>query len=81
MFGYATDETPALMPAPIHYAHAVLRRLADARKSGEEPRLGPDAKAQLSLRYEGGMPVEVSCLVLSTQHLDEEMDLAAVQAW
>jgi S-adenosylmethionine synthetase len=80
MFGYATDETPELMPAPIHYAHAVLRRLADVRKSGEEPRLGPDAKAQLSLRYAGGVPVEVSCLVLSTQHLDEEMDSGAVRA-
>jgi S-adenosylmethionine synthetase len=80
MFGYATDETPELMPAPIHYAHAVLRRLAEARKSGAEPRLGPDAKAQLSLRYAGGLPVEVSCLVLSTQHLDEEMDSAAVRA-
>ncbi len=74
MFGYAVDETPELMPAPIHYAHAVLRRLAEVRKSGAEPRLGPDAKAQLSLRYAGGRPVEVSCLVLSTQHLDEDMD-------
>ena len=74
MFGYAVDETPELMPAPIHYAHAMLRRLAEARKSGAEPRLGPDAKAQLSLRYAGGLPVEVSCLVLSTQHLDEDMD-------
>ncbi len=80
MFGYATDETSELMPAPIHYAHAVLRRLAEARKSGAEPRLGPDAKAQLSLRYAHGKPVEVSCLVLSTQHLDEEMESADVRA-
>ena len=80
MFGYATDETDELMPAPIHYAHAVLRRLAEVRKSGVEPRLGPDAMAQLSLRYAGGAPVEVSCLVLSTQHLDEDMDSAAVRA-
>ena len=58
----------------------MLRRLAEVRKSGEEPRLGPDAKAQLSLRYAGGVPVEVSCLVLSTQHLDEDMDSAAVRA-
>jgi S-adenosylmethionine synthetase len=73
MFGYAVDETPVLMPAPIHYAHAILRRLSEVRKSGEEPRLGPDAKSQLSLRYEGGVPVEVASLVLSTQHLDENM--------
>ena len=79
MFGYAVDDTPELMPAPIHYSHAVLHRLADARKSGAEPRLGPDAKAQLSLRYAGGKPVEVSCFVLSTQHLDEDMDSAAVR--
>jgi S-adenosylmethionine synthetase len=73
MFGYATDETEAMMPAPIHYAHAVLRRLADVRKSGQEPRLGPDAKSQITLRYAGGRPVEVASLVLSTQHLDEDM--------
>ena len=79
MFGYATDETPELMPAPIHYAHAVLRRLAEVRKSGEEPRLGPDAKSQVTLRYAGGVPVEVSSLVLSTQHLDEDMTSADVR--
>jgi S-adenosylmethionine synthetase len=73
MFGYAVDETPVLMPAPIHYAHAILRELTEARKSGKEPRLGPDAKSQLSLRYEDGRPVEVASLVLSTQHLDENM--------
>ncbi|MDO5530305.1 MAG: methionine adenosyltransferase, partial [Paracoccus sp. (in: a-proteobacteria)] len=71
MFGFATDETPELMPAPIQYAHAILRRLAEARKSGAEPTLGPDAKTQLSLRYEDGRPVEVTQLVLSTQHLDD----------
>ncbi len=70
MFGYATNETPELMPAPIQYAHAILRRLAEARKSGREPTLGPDAKSQLSLRYEDGKPVEVASLVLSTQHTD-----------
>ena len=79
MFGYATDETAELMPAPIHYAHAVLRRLAEVRKSGEEPRLGPDAKSQVTLRYAGGVPVEVSSLVLSTQHLDEDMTSADVR--
>ncbi|WP_204113415.1 methionine adenosyltransferase [Shimia biformata] len=73
MFGYATNETPALMPAPIQYAHAILRRLAEARKSGAEPVLGPDAKSQLSVVYENGAPVRVSSLVLSTQHLDESL--------
>ncbi|WP_045391581.1 methionine adenosyltransferase [Falsirhodobacter sp. alg1] len=71
MFGHAINETDALMPAPIHYSHAILRRLAEARKSGAEPTLGPDAKSQLSLRYENGKPVEVTSLVLSTQHLHE----------
>jgi len=71
MFGHATDETPELMPAPIQYAHAILRRLAEARKSGAEPTLRPDAKSQISLRYEGGRPVEVTSVVLSTQHADE----------
>jgi S-adenosylmethionine synthetase len=68
MFGYATRETPDFMPAPIQYAHAILRRLARARKSGAEPTLGPDAKSQLTLRYAGGQPVEVASIVLSTQH-------------
>lgn len=71
MFGYAVDETPELMPAPILYAHAILRRLAEVRKSGAEPDLGPDAKSQLTLRYEDGRPVEVMQLVLSTQHRDD----------
>lgn len=73
MFGYATTETPALMPAPIQYAHAILRRLAEVRKSGAEKALGPDAKSQLSVVYEDGKPVRVSSLVLSTQHLDESL--------
>ena len=80
MFGYAVDETPELMPAPILYAHAILRRLAEVRKNGTEPRLGPDAKSQLSIRYEGGKPVEVTSLVLSTQHLDATMSSADVRA-
>ncbi|GAB4264449.1 MAG: methionine adenosyltransferase [Pararhodobacter sp.] len=80
MFGYATDETPALMPAPIQYAHAILRRLAEARKSGAEPLLGPDAKSQLSVRYVDGKPVEVTQIVLSTQHLDETMTSQDVRA-
>ena len=71
MFGYAVDETPELMPAPIQYAHAILRRLAEVRKDGSEPTLRPDAKSQISLRYEDGMPVEVTSIVLSTQHSEE----------
>jgi len=71
MFGFAVDETDALMPAPILFSHAILKRLAEARKSGAEPTLGPDAKSQLTLRYEDGKPVEVTQLVLSTQHTDE----------
>jgi S-adenosylmethionine synthetase len=73
MFGYATNETEELMPAPIQYSHAILRRLAQVRKDGTEPTLGPDAKSQLSVRYENGKPVGVTSIVLSTQHLDEEM--------
>jgi S-adenosylmethionine synthetase len=80
MFGYAVDETPELMPAPIQYAHAILRRLAEARKSGAEPTLGPDAKSQLTVRYEGGKPVDVTSIVLSTQHLDPDMTSDDVRA-
>lgn len=80
MFGYATDETPELMPAPILYAHAILRRLAEARKSHEAPMLGPDAKSQLSVRYEDGRPVGISSLVLSTQHLDAGLESGDVRA-
>lgn len=80
MFGYATTETEALMPAPIQYSHAILRRLAEVRKSGAEPTLGPDAKSQLSVVYENGVPVGVSSIVLSTQHMDEAMTSADVRA-
>lgn len=80
MFGYATDETPDLMPAPIQYSHAILRRLAEVRKDGTEPALGPDAKSQLSVRYENGKPVAVTSIVLSTQHLDESLSSADVRA-
>jgi len=79
MFGFATNETPDLMPAPIQYSHAILRRLAEARKSGAARQLGPDAKSQLSVRYEDGKPVEITSLVLSTQHLDESMTSADVR--
>ncbi|MCF4124687.1 methionine adenosyltransferase [Methylobacterium sp. SyP6R] len=82
MFGYASDETPALMPAPIYYAHKILKDLADARKakSGNAAKLGPDAKSQVTVRYVDGRPVEATQIVLSTQHLDESLDSAAVRA-
>ena len=71
MFGYAVNETPELMPAPIHFSHAILKRIAEARKAGDAPTLRPDAKSQISLRYEDGMPVEATSIVLSTQHESE----------
>ena len=80
MFGFATNETDAFMPAPIQYAHAILRRLAEVRKDGTEPKLGPDAKSQLSVDYRDGVPVGVSSIVLSTQHLDASMSSADVRA-
>ena len=80
MFGYACRETPELMPAPIQYSHAILRRLAEVRKSGAEPTLGPDAKSQLSLRYEDGVPVEVTSIVLSTQHMLESQTSDDIRA-
>jgi S-adenosylmethionine synthetase len=80
MFGYATTETDALMPAPIQYSHAVLSRLAEVRKNGTEPALGPDAKSQLSVRYENGKPVGVTSIVLSTQHLDPDLSSADIRA-
>jgi S-adenosylmethionine synthetase len=71
MFGYACTETPALMPAPLFYSHKILKLLADARHAGKEPTLQPDAKSQVTLRYENGKPVEVTQIVLSTQHAHE----------
>ena len=71
MFGYACRETEELMPAPIHYAHAMLRSLAEARHSGAEPGLGPDAKSQVTLQYVDGAPVRATTIVVSTQHGDE----------
>ena len=68
MFGYATDETPELMPLPIQLAHALSRRLAAARKSGERPWLRPDAKTQVSVAYEDGAPVAVTTVLVSTMH-------------
>jgi S-adenosylmethionine synthetase len=82
MFGYATDETPEHMPAPILYAHKILENLARARKNKANggAKLGPDAKSQVTVRYEGGKPVGVTQIVLSTQHLDESLDSAGVRA-
>jgi S-adenosylmethionine synthetase len=74
MFGYACRETDTLMPAPIHYAHLILRFMAEARHAGREPKLGPDAKSQVTVRYENGKPVEATQIVVSTQHLDSAME-------
>jgi S-adenosylmethionine synthetase len=68
MFGYACTETPELMPAPIFYAHAILKALSDARHAGKAPLLGPDAKSQISLQYVDGKPVGATSVVVSTQH-------------
>jgi len=78
MFGYACTETDVLMPAPIHYSHAILRSLADARHSGAEPGLGPDSKSQVTLRYENGKPVCATSVVVSTQH-DEKLSTEEVR--
>ncbi|MEP6389620.1 MAG: methionine adenosyltransferase [Halioglobus sp.] len=72
MFGYATNETDVLMPAPIYYSHRLVERQAELRKSGTLPWLRPDAKSQVSLRYENGQPVAIDAVVLSTQH-DEDI--------
>jgi len=71
MFGYASNETQSLMPAPIHYAHRLMERQAQLRKSGVLDWLRPDAKSQLTLRYENGKPVAIDAVVLSTQHAAE----------
>ena len=68
MFGYACDETPVLMPAPIFYSHEILKSLAEARHSGAEPLLGPDSKSQVTLEYRDGKPVRATSVVVSTQH-------------
>ncbi len=71
MFGYATNETDVLMPAPITYAHRLVKRQAEVRKRGTLPWLRPDAKSQITLRYENDRPVGVEAVVLSTQHADD----------
>ena len=68
MFGYATDETPDLMPATLYYSHMILKRMAEDRHSGAAPFLEPDAKSQVTLRYEGSTPVAATAIVVSTQH-------------
>jgi S-adenosylmethionine synthetase len=71
MFGYACDETPELMPAPIQYSHNILRTLSEARHKGKAPQLGPDAKSQVTLRYVNGKPVGCTAIVVSTQHTEK----------
>lgn len=81
MFGYACRETPELMPAPLYYAHKILEVLAKYRKEGVRgcEKLGPDAKSQVTIRYENGKPHSVTQIVLSTQHLDEKLTSADVR--
>ena len=71
MFGFACDETPELMPAPIHLAHKLTQQLSKLRRSGELPFLGPDGKSQISMRYKNNQPVSVDTVVISTQHSEE----------
>jgi len=73
MFGYACRETPELMPAPIYYSHKILQLLSEARRSGVEKHLGPDAKSQVTIRYENGKPVEATQIVVSHQHVKEDL--------
>ena len=73
MFGYACDETPELMPAPLYYSHKILKLLADVRHSGKEAALGPDAKSQVSVAYKNGKPVAATQIVVSHQHIDESL--------
>ncbi|MEC8126595.1 MAG: methionine adenosyltransferase [Pseudomonadota bacterium] len=78
MFGYATNETDSLMPAPIHYSHNLVRRQAEVRKNGDLPYLRPDAKSQVTFAYDGDTIVGIDAVVLSTQH-DEEISLEQLQ--
>ncbi|MDR6859811.1 S-adenosylmethionine synthetase [Variovorax guangxiensis] len=79
MFGYACDETPALMPAPIVYAQRLVRRQSELRQSGALPWLEPDAKSQVTFRYVDGRPAQIEAVVLSTQH-DADADLGELRA-
>ena len=78
MFGYATNETDSLMPAPIHYAHNLVRRQAEVRKNGDLPYLRPDAKSQVTFAYDGDTIVGIDAVVISTQH-DEDISLEQLQ--
>ena len=80
MFGYASDETDVLMPMPIYLAQSLAKRLADVRKSGELAYLRPDGKTQVTVRYEDERPVEVSAIVVSTQHDPEIEDMGKIKA-
>jgi len=82
MFGYACRETPDLMPAPIYYAHKMLEAISIARhkQDGETGKLGPDAKSQVTVRYIDGKPMEVTSIVLSTQHIDPDWDSRKVRS-
>jgi S-adenosylmethionine synthetase len=81
MFGYATNETPELMPMPISLAHRLARQLAYVRKSGQLPFLRPDGKTQVTVRYSGGVPVAVEKVLISTQHEDGSQGRLADQIW
>src|SRR5271167_4221891 len=80
MFGYACRETPELMPAPLYYAHKILREISQARHAGAERTLGPDAKSQVTVRYQNGKPVEATQIVVSHQHLVEDLTSNEVAA-
>ncbi|WP_444329236.1 S-adenosylmethionine synthetase N-terminal domain-containing protein, partial [Paratractidigestivibacter sp.] len=80
MFGYACDETPVLMPMPHYLASRMAERLAAVRKNGAVPYLRPDGKTQVTVRYEDDKPVEVTAVVVSTQHSDEVEDMGLIKA-
>jgi S-adenosylmethionine synthetase len=79
MFGYACRETPELMPAPIYYAHKVLRLISEARHNGTEKGLGPDSKSQITVRYENGKPVGITQIVVSHQHTVEDLSSSQIR--